>query len=84
MKLAAMLFALFVGLLTLGLQARADYVDEADDLSPPLTESEAENHPLWDSVANPDVDPDELDLDEMKELQIRRGDTLSEVQEIDD
>lgn len=82
MKLAGFLVMLVAGLFSVG--ARADYVDEAEDLSAPLTESEAENHPLWDSVGQPDAQSDELDLDEMHDLQIQRGDTLSEVQEVED
>jgi hypothetical protein len=70
------------GLFLLALPARADYVDEADDLAPPLTEAEAQEEndteSLWNSVGaetSPDAD---MNLD------LRQGDVLTEVQEIED
>jgi hypothetical protein len=77
-----------LGLLTLGAPCRADYVDEAQDLSPPATEPEPEPEPEpeADHSAYNAVDPDFLSEEREipEDVTLRQGDALSDVQEVED
>lgn len=82
MKWMAILAA--IGLLGFSQAGRADYVDETEDLVPPVSGSESDAEAVWNSVAE-DGEGQEAGYErEQPSVNLRYGDALSEVQDSDD
>ncbi len=82
MKWMAILATL--GLLGLNNAARADYVDETEDLVPPVSGSEYDAEAVWNSVREDGEIIEPGYEREQPTVKLRRGDVLSEVQENED
>lgn len=83
MKFAVLVFA---ALLCLGGTARADDeegIEDIGDQSPELSETNFDTHPLWNSVGDPESHLGSENYEE-PEAALRQGNTLSEVNEIEE